>query len=76
MKTASSLPTKNRAREVISKIHAPFMPTEFNLAKENAPEEYEEIDKKDKRDTDIVVEETMRMQKLKKRKTTRVKRRS
>ena len=33
------------------------MPTEIYLAKENAPEEYEEIDKEDKKDTDIVVEE-------------------
>ena len=45
-----------RAREVISK-YCSFMPTEIYLAKENAPEEYEEIDKEDKRDTDIVVEE-------------------
>ena len=45
-----------RAREVISK-YCSFMPTEIYLAKENAPEEYEEIDKEDKKDTDIVVEE-------------------
>ena len=33
------------------------MPTEIYLAKENAPEEYETIDKADKRDTDTVIEE-------------------
>ena len=45
-----------RAREVIEK-YCSFMPTEIHLAKENAPEEYETIDKADKRDTDTVIEE-------------------
>ena len=45
-----------RAREVIEK-YCSFMPTEIYLAKENAPEEYETIDKTDKRDTDTVIEE-------------------
>ena len=45
-----------RAREVIEK-YCSFMPTEIYLAKENAPEEYETIDKDDKRDTDTVIEE-------------------
>ena len=45
-----------RAREVIEK-YCSFMPTEIYLAKENAPEEYETIDKADKLDTDTVVEE-------------------
>ncbi len=45
-----------RAREIIEK-YCSFMPTEIYLAKENAPEEYETIDKADKRDTDTVVEE-------------------
>ena len=45
-----------RAREVIEK-YCSFMPTEIYLAKENAPEEYETIDKADKRDTDTVIEE-------------------
>ena len=45
-----------RAREVIEK-YCSFMPTEIYLTKANAPEEYETIDKEDKRDTDIVVEE-------------------
>ena len=45
-----------RAREVIEK-YCSFMPTEIYLAKENAPEEYETIDKADKRVTDTVIEE-------------------
>ena len=45
-----------RAREVIEK-YCSFMPTEIYLSKANAPEEYETIDKEDKRDTDTVVEE-------------------
>ena len=45
-----------RAREVIEK-YCSFMPTEIYLIKANAPEEYETIDKEDKRDTDVVVEE-------------------
>ena len=45
-----------RAREIIEK-YCSFMPTEIYLAKENAPEEYETIDKADKLDTDTVVEE-------------------
>ena len=45
-----------RAREVIEK-YCSFMPTEIYLAKENAPEEYETIDKADKRDTDTIIEE-------------------
>ena len=45
-----------RAREVIEK-YCSFMPTEIYLTKANAPEEYETIDKEDKRDTDVVVEE-------------------
>ncbi|MBE5890908.1 MAG: molecular chaperone HtpG [Lachnospiraceae bacterium] len=45
-----------RAREIIEK-YCSFMPTEIYLAKENAPEEYETIDKDDKRDTDTVIEE-------------------
>ena len=45
-----------RAREIIEK-YCSFMPTEIYLAKANAPEEYETIDKEDKLDTDVVVEE-------------------
>ncbi|MCM1284171.1 MAG: molecular chaperone HtpG [Roseburia sp.] len=45
-----------RAREVIEK-YCSFMPTEIYLAKANAPEEYETIDKEDRRDTDTVIEE-------------------
>ena len=45
-----------RASEVIEK-YCSFMPTEIYLTKENAPEEYETIDKADKRDTDTVIEE-------------------
>ena len=45
-----------RAREVIEN-YCSFMPTEIYLTKANAPEEYETIDKEDKRDTDVVVEE-------------------
>ena len=45
-----------RAREIIEK-YCSFMPTEIYLTKANAPEEYETIDKEDKRDTDVVVEE-------------------
>ena len=45
-----------RPREVIEK-YCSFMPTEIYLTKANAPEEYETIDKEDKRDTDVVVEE-------------------
>ena len=48
-----------RAREVIEK-YCSFMPTEIYLAKENAPEEYETIDKADKRDTDNVIEDSHR----------------
>ena len=51
-----------RAREVIEK-YCSFMPTEIYLAKENAPEEYETIDKADKRDTDTVIEEIKAIQK-------------
>ena len=47
---------ENRAREGIEK-YCSFMPTEIYLTKANAPEEYETIDKEDKRDTDVVVEE-------------------
>ena len=45
-----------RAREIIFFFYA-SVPTEVYLAKANAPEEYETIDKEDKRDTDVVVEE-------------------
>ena len=45
-----------RAREVIEK-YCSFMPTEIYLSKANAPEEYETINKEDRRDTDVVVEE-------------------
>ena len=45
-----------RAKEILDK-YCSFMPTEIYLAKENAPEEYETIDKADKRDTDTVIEE-------------------
>lgn len=45
-----------RAREIIEK-YCSFMPTEIYLSKANAPEEYETIDKEDKRDTDTVIEE-------------------
>ena len=45
-----------RAREIIEK-YCSFMPTEIFLAKENAPEEYETINREDKLDTDTVVEE-------------------
>jgi molecular chaperone HtpG len=45
-----------RAREIIEK-YCSFMPTEIYLSKANAPEEYETIDKDDKRDTDTVIEE-------------------
>ena len=45
-----------RAREVIEK-YCSFMPTEIYLSKANAPEEYETIDKADRRDTDVVIEE-------------------
>ncbi|MQN00868.1 MAG: molecular chaperone HtpG [Lachnospiraceae bacterium] len=45
-----------RAREVLDK-YCSFMPTEIYLVKANAPEEYEEIDPKDKKDTDKVIEE-------------------
>lgn len=45
-----------RAREIIEK-YCSFMPTEIYLAKENAPEEYETIDKADLLDTDRVIEE-------------------
>ncbi|MCR5099290.1 MAG: molecular chaperone HtpG [Lachnospiraceae bacterium] len=45
-----------RAREVLQK-YCSFMPTEIYLAKKDAPEEYEEIDVDDKRDTDKVIEE-------------------
>ena len=45
-----------RAREIIEK-YCSFMPTEIYLAKENAPEEYETIDKADRLDTDRVIEE-------------------
>ena len=45
-----------RAKEVLQK-YCSFMPTEIYLAKKDAPEEYEEIDVDDKRDTDTVIEE-------------------
>ena len=45
-----------RAREIIEK-YCSFMPTEIYLSKENAPEEYETIERADKRETDVVVEE-------------------
>ncbi len=45
-----------RAREIIQK-YCSFMPTEIYLSKENAPEEYETIERADKRETDVVVEE-------------------
>lgn len=45
-----------KAREVLDK-YCSFMPTEIYLTKANAPEEYEEIDPSDKKDTDKVVEE-------------------
>ena len=45
-----------RAREIIEK-YCSSTPTEIYLTKANAPEEYETIDKEDKRDTDVVVEE-------------------
>ncbi len=45
-----------RAREVIEK-YCSFMPTEIYLKKANAPEEYETIDKEDRRETDTVIEE-------------------
>ncbi len=45
-----------RAREVLQK-YCSFMPTEIYLSKKDAPEEYEEIDVDDKRDTDKVIEE-------------------
>ena len=45
-----------RAREVLQK-YCSFMPTEIYLFKKDAPEEYEEIDVDDKRDTDKVIEE-------------------
>ena len=45
-----------RAREVLQK-YCSFMPTEIYLSKKDAPEEYEEIDPDDKRDTDKVIEE-------------------
>lgn len=45
-----------RAREVIEK-YCSFMPTEIYLEKANAPEEYETIDKEDRRETDKVIEE-------------------
>ena len=45
-----------RAREVLEK-YCSFMPTEIYLSKKDAPEEYEEIDPEDKRDTDKVIEE-------------------
>lgn len=45
-----------KAREVIEK-YCSFMPYEIYLKKANAPEEYEEIDPADKKDTDTVVEE-------------------
>ncbi|MCR4797548.1 MAG: molecular chaperone HtpG [Lachnospiraceae bacterium] len=45
-----------RAREVLKK-YCSFMPTEIYLNKKDAPEEYETIDKEDKRDTDTVIEE-------------------
>src|SRR5699024_6279939 len=44
-----------RAREVLEK-YCSFMPVEIYLAKENAEKEYETIDEKDLRDTDVVVE--------------------
>ena len=45
-----------RAREIIDK-YCSFMPTEIYLSKANAPEEYETIDKADRHDSDVVVEE-------------------
>ena len=45
-----------RAREVIEK-YCSFMPTEIYLSKANAPEEYETIDRDEKLDTDVVIEE-------------------
>lgn len=45
-----------RVREIIEK-YCSFMPTEIYLTKKGAPEEYETIDKEDKRDTDVVIEE-------------------
>ena len=45
-----------RAREIIEK-YCSFMPTEIYLSKANAPEEYETIERADKLDTDVVVEE-------------------
>ncbi len=45
-----------RAKEIIEK-YCSFMPTEIYLSKENAPEEYETIERADKRETDVVVEE-------------------
>ena len=45
-----------RAREVVEK-YCSFMPTEIYLSKANAPEEYETIDKADRRETDTVIEE-------------------
>ena len=46
-----------RAREVIEKVLFFSCLQRFTLQKENAPEEYETIDKADKRDTDTVIEE-------------------
>ncbi len=45
-----------RAREIVEK-YCSFMPTEIYLSKANAPEEYETIDKEDRRETDTVIEE-------------------
>ncbi|MCR5053612.1 MAG: molecular chaperone HtpG [Lachnospiraceae bacterium] len=45
-----------RIREIIEK-YCSFMPTEIYLTKKGAETQYETIDKEDKKDTDIVVEE-------------------
>ena len=45
-----------RAREIIEK-YCSFMPTEIYLSKANAPDEFETIDKEDRLETDVVVEE-------------------
>ena len=45
-----------RAREVIEK-YCSFMPTEIYLSKANAPEEYQTINRDEKLETDVVVEE-------------------
>ena len=45
-----------RAREVIQK-YCSFMPTEIYIEKANAETQYETINREDKLDTDVVVEE-------------------